>query len=91
MDQFVASILIQLPLVALFIWYNERCQNRAQNERLKRDEEWRAWMRKQEEHRMRSMDAMNKQMADEMSRLSSVIERMDGTLRELPIRGRDER
>lgn len=80
MEEYIAQILIQLPLVALFVWYNERRDERSRKERLERDAEWRKWMDKQEDHRIAVRDLLHEQMAGEMDRLSEAIEKLDGSL-----------
>jgi hypothetical protein len=76
MEEYIIQAIVQLPIVGLFVWYNERKENRTREERKERDKEWRDWMDKQEEFRQTLRDDLHSRMSTDFVRLSTAIDKL---------------
>ena len=67
----VQSVLLQLPLVAIFIWFSLELLARFQRAQDKRDQEWRDFLEQERQAR----DKMAARLAEEIKRMNAAIER----------------
>lgn len=83
----IASLFIQLPLIGIFIWYNERRDQRQAERDLKRDEallqertarddEWRQYLKEQREQN----NAALSRLADEIKVIAEKVAQLHGVL-----------
>ncbi|MBI5954358.1 MAG: hypothetical protein HY865_22100 [Chloroflexi bacterium] len=83
----IMSLLIQLPLIGIFIWYNERRDTRQaerdlnrdatlQQERKDRDEEWRQYLKEQREQNNAALG----RLADEIKTIAEKVAQLHGVL-----------
>lgn len=83
----IISLFIQLPIIGIFIWYNERRDKRqtdreykrddiTQKEREKRDQEWRDYLREQREQNNAALG----RLADEIKTIAEKVAQLYGIL-----------
>lgn len=92
----IISLLIQLPVIGIFIWYNERRDKRQsdredkrdesiKNERESRDKEWRDYLKEQREQNNIALGRLAeeiKDIAEKVAHLHGVVSAHDIASRE---------
>ena len=80
-EQFV-NILIQLPVVALFIWFFDRVTTRFENNLTKKDEKQEAFLREERTARDRVLSEILGEIRDVKEKLTDHDQKVDNRIRE---------
>lgn len=68
----ITSVVLQLPLVAIFVWFSLELLNRFQKTQERRDVEWREFLEQERSARTE----MARRLAEEIKQMSVVVERL---------------
>jgi hypothetical protein len=71
MDTWV-NLLIQVPLVGIFVWFSLRQQESFQRDQTRRDTEWRDFLREQREANNQALGRIAEEVKTVATQLSSV-------------------
>jgi hypothetical protein len=87
LEPWFIQIIVQFPIVGLFIWYNERALARAERDRnqlIERTEKerenienrWRTWIEFQDKRRAEERDSLHSRMVEEFTDVTKALEKV---------------
>jgi len=69
------QILVQIPIVGVFIWYTLERDKRERDDRLKRDQEWREFLKLQSEATAAALRDVSGKLSEVTAKLDTIIPR----------------
>jgi hypothetical protein len=75
------SLLIQIPLVGIFVWFSLQLINLFLKSLDQRDQQWKAWLESERKANQEAVAHMAARFADEIRTLSKEVSELRGNLK----------